>query len=190
MSHQLPAANRTHPFDLTKVARTCLTVVLFLVSAFIRPASAESDLQINTMRAAGQILNRVPSVRPLRPGRYDCPQSCSGGGFGCAVVPKCVGAVTIANLQIVETKHVDMRYPDPAKIPVSRQLQKITVDNCLSDPWVWNEKLVMQSTQRVEAKNTTLLSDVENRSINLSLDAKIAAKLGVVWSSVVSETKR
>ena len=162
---------------------------LTLISCIAYFDNAVADVNIR-IDAAAHILKQATNLKPRREGVYDCPTKCDTGLFGglCAIEPRCVSKITISNLEIVEEKGIDFRYPELADIPIYRENQSISFDNCLSDEWNWEETLNIETTQQIESRNSTVLKDVSNRTISLSIEYTIAKKLGLKFSEGFSRT--
>lgn len=94
----------------------------------------------------------------------------------------------MANLEIDRINRVDYSYPDLASVPVHRETHEITVRNCMSSSWTWEEKLTLKSTQRIESKAISVLTNIASRKIDLSLDSGTLSGLGVKVSAEVSHT--
>ena len=169
-------------------ALSILTALLFYVTI------ASADVIIDYIDAEAH-LKAQTGITPKSPGPYPCPIPCErqrifGIKAGCkfqARRPPCIGKISITNIEVERVKRVKVEYPK-GDIPVYRQNDTVRIKNCLPNEWGWNEKLTIRTEQRLESRNTTILTDVRNKSINISMDAGKANTLGLKFSGTFSRT--
>ena len=164
----------------TAILLVILSMKLFFPLVFVlisfSARSANSQVTFDQIDAKTQLLQQS-KLSPNNTGIYLCPGKCKRGAFCAAYY--CTAKLRLSKIKIAEIIKIDYSYPRAADVPVHRTQTTISIDNCFSTPWLWEEKVTHNTNQIMESKTTSILRNVASREIELTLDAQVLEELGV-----------